>query len=78
MVTRASKPVSRVTSAVIRDGGKRRELVLTIYPNGMIGLRPKGTRREETANAEGVWFQALRARVASELAAKKLARKNRR
>ena len=38
--------VNRETTATIRDCGKERVVVVTIHPNGTIGLRLKGTRRE--------------------------------
>lgn len=78
MTTRANKPVSRLTTASIRDGGKRREIVVIIYPNGLLGLRPKGTRREEQVLIEAVWYRAVKDRVASEQAAKRALRGTRR
>lgn len=75
MTTKLNKEVSRVSNETIRDGGKTRNLVITLYPNGMIGLRPQGTRREETYPLEAVYFAAVKARVAAIRTAKRKAKK---
>jgi len=74
MTTRLTKPVSRVSGEVIRDAGKFRQLVVTIYPNGLIGLRPQGTRREETLSIPWVYLRAVEARVLREKEAKRKAK----
>lgn len=66
--------VSRKTSAVVRDRGARR-VIVTIYPDGIIGLRPERTRREEAVDAGWAWYAAVKARVAAEKAAKRKAKK---
>ena len=65
MTTKLNKEVSRVSNETIRDGGKVRQLVVTLYPNGTIGLRPQGTRREEVYPLEAIYFAAVKARVAA-------------
>lgn len=75
MTTKLTKSVSRVSSECVRDGNKIRNLVVTIYPSGDIGLRPQGTRREERYPLEAVYHTALKARVANERFAKKKGRK---
>lgn len=79
MTTIAHKPVARIVDAsMIRDGSKLRALVVTIYPHGFLGLRPKGTRREEIVTLAHCWSLAVKQRVAHELADKKAARAARR
>ena len=47
-MTPRKKCVTRRSEEFIRDSTKLRRLVVTIYPAGFIGLRPEGTRHEET------------------------------
>ena len=65
------KQVKRRTNATIRDDGKSRRLVVTLYPGGVIGLRPEKTRREELISVEAAWSQAVKMRVARERAEKR-------
>lgn len=74
MTTSLNKPVSRVSSETVRDMGKYRRLVVTLFPNGTIGLRPEGTRRTEVYPIDKLYDLALKARVYSERAAKKAAK----
>lgn len=74
MATKLNKAVSRVSMVLIRDGGKVRHLVVTMYPSGDLGLRPQGTRREERYPIDRVYDAAVKARVASEKAAKRKAK----
>lgn len=76
MATPLSKPVARVSAETVRDAGKTRPLVITLYPNGTIGLRPQGTRREEVYPLAAVYSLAVKARVAEERAAKSKRRKS--
>lgn len=71
MTSKCTTPVSRILDrAIINDGGKQRQLVVTFYPEGTIGLRPAGTRkdREEIINAVSAYETAIRQRVTSERA----------
>jgi hypothetical protein len=70
-MTLLSKPVTRQTDTSIRDGAKRRNLVVTLYPGGVIGLRPSKTRREELLTLEAAYALAIRQRVAKERAEKR-------
>lgn len=70
-MTPLTKPVTRKTESTVRDGGKRRRLVLTLYPNGTLGLRPEKTRREERLTIEAAYDLAVRLRVIEERKAKK-------
>lgn len=72
------KAIPRRVADMVRDGGRLRRLVITVYPNGAIGLRPERTRREEIVSAGGIWQRAVKDRVMAERAAKIKARKERR
>ena len=74
MTIKLDKQVSRVSRELVRDGSKFRQLVVTLYPSGDIGIRPQGTRREERFPLEGVYHLAVKARVAAERAAKRKAK----
>lgn len=74
-MTPLTKPVRRRTENMIRDGGKRRNLIVTLYPGGVIGLRPSKTRREEVLSVEAAYDLAVKQRVAKERVEKKKARK---
>ena len=43
------------TGCVVRDKGKPKNLILTIYPEGYFTLRPKGTRKGGEAEITGVF-----------------------
>jgi hypothetical protein len=75
MTTKLHKSIARVSNEHIRDTGKFRPLVVTLYPSGCIGLRPQGTRREELYPLANIYAIAVKARVAAEKAEKKAARK---
>lgn len=70
-MTRLTKPVTRSTDNAIRDGARLRPLVVTLYPGGVIGLRPSKTRREELLTVEAAYSLAIKQRVAKERAEKK-------
>ena len=74
-MTDLHKPVSRRTDSTIRDAGKRRRLVVTLYPGDVIGIRPERTQREEITTLEAVYGMAVKCRVRKEQADKKKARK---
>lgn len=75
MTTALNRPISRRSLDSVRDGARRRRLVVTLYPAGMIGIRPERTRREETLSLEAVFHTAVKARVAAEKAARKARRR---
>lgn len=77
MTTKLKKAVSRGTDELIRDAGKFRKLVVTIYPSGLIGIRPERTRREELMPITHIYSMAVKARVAAEKAEKAAKRKGR-
>lgn len=70
-MTALTKAVTRKTETTVRDRGKRRALVITLYPGGVVGLRPAKTRHEEIVSVEAVYDLAVRMRVAKEKAEKR-------
>lgn len=66
MTTKLTKPVKRLSANSIRDGGAPRRLVVTVYPQGFIGLRQERCRREETVSIEAMYWYAIKSRVAGE------------
>ena len=75
MTTNCTKPVKRRSTSLQRDKGKLRCLIVTIYPGNYIGLRPEGTRREETITLGAAYDVAVKMRVATERADKARAKK---
>jgi len=73
-MTRLNKPIRRVSDSPVREAGKLRPLVVTIYPNGTIGLRPSKTRREEIITLEAAWSLGVKQRVAREQAIQRAAK----
>lgn len=71
-----TKPVTRKTAVSVRDGGKARQLVVTVHAE-FITLRPLGTQREEIIHLEGAYFGAIKARVFRDKMVKAKAKKER-
>lgn len=67
---RKPRTFRRRSESMVRDAGLRR-IVVTLYPSGLLGLRPERRRREETLDAAAAWQFAVRTRVAAERAAKR-------
>jgi hypothetical protein len=67
--------VKRTTEAAVHSAGKRRKIVVAIYPDGVIGTRLLGTRREYYMFADDIYRNAVTVTVAKERAAKKKAKK---
>lgn len=61
MATKSIKPVTRETSAYIRDRGLR-PIMATIHL-GVLILRAKGLRSEEVLDIGGLYDHAVRTRV---------------
>ena len=73
MTTKSTKPVTRETSAFVRERGFR-PLMATLH-GSMLLLRPKGMRSEEVLDLGAAWSLAVKQRVARERADKKAAKK---
>lgn len=74
-MTPSTKPVTRLSSAYVRERGMR-PIVVTIT-GSLIELRAKGLRSVETVDVATLWHQAVKARVMREQAEKKATRKAR-
>jgi hypothetical protein len=74
-MTPSTKPVTRLSSAWVRDQGMR-AVVVTIT-GSVIELRAKGRRQVETLDIATLYFQAVKARVWAARKARKTARKGR-
>jgi len=66
--------VKRVTEAIVISRGARK-VIVTIYPDGVLGLRLSKHRKEEQVSAASVYRWAVTTRVAHEKWEKKQARK---
>lgn len=75
-MTPSTKPVTRLSSAYVRDKGLR-PLVATISGSLLI-LRAKGLRREETIDLAACYDIAVKGRVARERADRSKNRKAKR
>lgn len=64
MTTRSTNPVSRETSAFVRERGLR-ALVITVH-EGLLTLRPKGLRTSEVVDLAAVYNYAVKSRLAWE------------
>lgn len=74
MTTRADKPTTRETYAMVRDRGRMRSVLITITGMGL-ELRLKGLRSRETVDAGWLYQHAVKTRVFSERAERAKARK---
>ena len=73
MTTKSVKPVTRETSAFVRERGLR-PLMATLHGSVLI-VRPKGLRREEVLDLAAAWSVAVKQRVLRERAERKARRK---
>jgi len=74
-MTPSTKPVTRLSSAYVRDQGLR-AVVVTIT-GSLIELRAKGRRQVEVVDIVSLYYRAIKERVASERRAKKALKKTR-
>jgi len=72
MTTTLDRPVARQT---IARCGDRRQLIITLYPGDVMGLRPKQTRKEYTIALSAVYSLAVKMHLAALRAEKAKARK---
>jgi hypothetical protein len=66
MTTKSHRPVTRETSAMVRERGLRAVLVTIV--GGVIELRAKGLRSRETVDVASTYYAAVKQRVAAERA----------
>lgn len=63
-MTKLNKSVVRLSElSIVRDGGRTKPLVITIYPSGVVGIRPHKTRREEFITLTACYDLAVKLRV---------------
>jgi hypothetical protein len=75
-MTKLSKPVRRVTErAIIFEGGSPRPMIVSQYPNGVLGFRPQGLRREELISVLACYSLAVKQRVREEMNERKAKRR---
>lgn len=72
-MTPSTKPVTRLTSAYVRDRGLR-PLVITVH-GSIVEVRAKGLRSTETMDIAAIYNFALKSRLTREKAERKAARK---
>jgi uncharacterized protein YcfJ len=68
------KVTRRDDVSLVRDRGKLRRVIVTLYPGGTIGFRLEKTRKEEIITVAGAYHQAVKARVMKEQAEKRTAK----
>lgn len=73
MATKSTRPVTRESTAYVRDRGLR-PLIVTIT-GSILELRAKGLRSREVVDLSSCYSRAVKERVAHEKAARKAARK---
>jgi hypothetical protein len=71
-LTDTSKPVTRITMAYTRDKGYRQ--IIATLDGPLLILRCKGLRQREEVDIQGIYEQAVKARVWAAKKARKAAR----
>ena len=61
VATRLTRPVRRTTQVIVE---RRRQLVVTLYPRGTIGVRASRLRTEYELPLDAIYELAVRAHVA--------------
>ena len=64
MTTKSFKPVTRESSALVRERGMRPAMVTIV--GGVIELRAKGLRSRETVDVTWAYYTAVKQRVTAE------------
>lgn len=75
VVTKSLRPVTRETSAIVRDRGARPVIVTVV--GGVLELRAKGLRSTETLDVAWCYAAAVRQRVQMQKAERAKARQRR-
>lgn len=70
--------VKRVVDSTVRSGRKARKVVVSVYPNGVVGYRLLGERSEYFRSAAGDYCDAVLQTKLAEKAKRKAERKARR
>ena len=77
-MTPLTKSITRRTDSRTPWPGGSKRLVVTLYLNGLIGLRPEKTRREEVIPVTHCYSIAMKARVLREREEKRAKRRAKR
>ena len=75
-MTDLSKPVRRVARGVVQTHGLRPDVVVTLYPGGVLGIRELKRRKEWTIPLEAVLTLAIRKEADRVRLEKKAAKRN--
>lgn len=75
MTTRPRRIVKRVSNATVHSAGKRRPVVVSLYPDGTLGLRLYRARRTVYVDPATVYREAVAYEAAVARAKKRAARK---
>jgi hypothetical protein len=74
-MTTLRRALKRETSATVFERSKRRPLIISIEPGGIISLRLKGNHKSYSLDLESLYDLAVKKSLAAERAAKKKARR---
>jgi hypothetical protein len=74
-MTALTKNVRRISSVIVREQGRPRNVVVILRPNGLIGFRAAGCRREYSLPIDAAYTLAVRATVLADKKARAQARK---
>lgn len=77
-MTSLTKPVRRESSAVIRERGQSRPIIITLEPPCLLKFRAKGCKRSYAITANQAYCLAVRTYIAAEKAKKAKEKKERR
>ena len=67
MPTKCTKPVTReMPGGTIFQGGKDREVIVTLQPPNVVTFRLKGCRQTFSLTTDALWFRAVAASVETE------------
>lgn len=67
----AKRTTRRETAALQREQGKTRNVIVIIYPSGLLGFKLKGLRRTEYLAADVCYEMAVKIRLRAEAREKK-------
>jgi hypothetical protein len=77
MATKLNKPVARESAAIVHEGGRPRQIVVTLEPPYLLGFRAKGCRKTYYLTADACYSLAVKAHLLDEKRQKAKKRKQR-
>ena len=69
-----TRPARTLSDACVRYRSKLRPIAITLYPNGMLGLRLHGTRLEVEIDPHSIYDLAMKIHVATNRAERRKGR----